>query len=124
MNNTIARVGESVSLIALIILLILFLNPFDIWMPSMMHTTLVGVIAALFLVLLLFMFGQEAKDERDMMHRMFSDRLALLAGVSVLMIALICTAITDQVKESPVVIALGVIALTKYVALQYARRYK
>lgn len=124
MNNTFARVGESVSLIILFLLLTLLLNPFDILMLSMMHTMLIGFVSVVFLAILLFMFGQTVHDERENVHRMFSDRLALLVGASVLMLSLIHSSITEKTEQSWVIITLGLMAVTKYVAMQYARRYK
>lgn len=124
MNNTFARVRESVSLIILFLLLTLLLNPFDILMLSMMHTMLIGFVSVVFLAILLFMFGQTVHDERENVHRMFSDRLALLVGASVLMLSLIHSSITEKTEQSWVIITLGLMAVTKYVAMQYARRYK
>jgi hypothetical protein len=124
MNNTVARIGESISLVVLTLLLVLLLNPFDFWMPSMMQKTLIGITFAVFLAVLLFIFGQEARDERDHVHRMFSDRLALLVGASILMISLIVTSLSEQGNQPWIIGALGAMALTKYLAMQYARRYK
>lgn len=125
-----AKVGESLGLVSLAVLLILLLNPFEFWMPTMMQRVLVALVFVVFLIVLLFVIGQDVQDERERMHRMFSDRIALLVGSSMLMISLIVSSISkavwQQCLESAfqpwVIIALASMALSKYVALLYARK--
>lgn len=124
MKHNHARIGESVSLIALSILLLLLLNPFHFWMPGMMEKMLIGITFVVFLVVLLFVIGQEVRDEREHVHRMFSDRMALLVGASVLMLSIIVCSIFEKPQQPWIIISLGSMAIAKYVAMLYARRYK
>jgi hypothetical protein len=130
MNHKHASAGESSSLIILIVLLLLLLNPFQFWMPTVMQTVLIALVFVVFLILVLFVIGRDVQDERERMHRMFSDRVALLVGSSVLIFSLIISSISkafwqhcmDTMFQPWVVISLSAMALSKYIALIYARK--
>jgi hypothetical protein len=124
MNNTYTRIGESASLIMLTLLLLLLLNPFEFWMPGMMEHMLIGITFVVFLAVLLFGIGQHVRDERELVHRMFSDRAALIVGASILMISIILCSIFRIPKDPWIIISLGSMALAKYIALTYVRWYK
>jgi hypothetical protein len=93
-------------------------------MPGMMEQILIAGTFVVFLAVLLFGLGQHIRDERELAHRMFSDRAALLVGASVLMLSIIVCSIFNISKGPWIYISLGSMALSKYIALMYARWYK
>ncbi|MBI3573991.1 hypothetical protein HY090_02990 [Candidatus Kaiserbacteria bacterium] len=79
----------------LVLLLILILNPYHFWMPTMAHMTLLGAAVVAFGLFASFMLRENAADERDGVHRMLAGRAAFLSGVGLLTIAIIYQSYTN-----------------------------
>jgi len=82
------RLLEVSVLVVLIVLSVVILNPLHLWMPSMMHMTVLGALLALFAALAAFVLREHAGDEREVHIRMFSGRIGYLAGAFVLVLAI------------------------------------
>jgi len=67
----------------LVVLLVLFLNPFEIWMPDMATMTMVAMLLVAFGVFAAFVVKEKARDEREEIHRMRAGRIAFLSGAAV-----------------------------------------
>lgn len=74
---------------ALVLLLILILNPFHFWMPTMAHMALLGVAVVVFGLFAAFMLGEDGGDEREGTHRMLAGRTAFLTGSALLILGII-----------------------------------
>ncbi len=86
-NNT--YLSEIIISIVLIILLVLFLNPFDFLMPPPLFSMLIIVLIALFGMFVAVVWKEGVRDEREGFHRMLAGRFAFLAGSSILVIGII-----------------------------------
>ncbi len=73
----------------LIVLLILFVNPFKFWMPSMMLLTMILALVVLFAVFASFVWREHSQDERESVHKMMAGRVAFLIGAGLLVVGII-----------------------------------
>lgn len=110
MTNTTIR--ESIVAAAFLMLLTLVLNPFGIWMPSMAHLAMLGVLLAFFGAFVAFVLRERAGDEREVMHRMLAGRNAFLAGTGVLIVGIVAGALRDKV-DSWLAFTLATVVLVK-----------
>lgn len=104
----------------LLILLGVFLNPWDILMPTkaaMMFTAIFLVAFALFAALL---WRERAADEREEFHFMRADRAAFIVGAGTLVLALSWEVFTHSISTG-VIAALAAMILTKLAVLSYSR---
>lgn len=108
-----------VSLI-LIVLLILFLNPFGFWMPTILLMMMVLGLAVVFSVFASFIWRENARDEREGLHKMMAGRFAFLAGTATLVIAIIVQSFRHEL-DFWLVLTLGVMILAKIIGLMYGR---
>ena len=119
MRNTI-----SISVAVLFLgLLVLLTDPFMLWMPMGVQM-LVLLLAAVFSgVWAGFVALEHGQDEREAAHVMYAGRVAYLAGLGVLTLALLWQGMTAHAIDVWVAAALGVMVLTKVVARRYLERY-
>ena len=107
-----ARMSEWLLAIAIIIALVLLINPFGIIMTStyiLMVLMLLGVAVIAFGV---FVWRERFHDEREEMHAMKAGRLSYFAGGMVLVTAIIVQTI-EHTLDMWLVIALAAMVLTK-----------
>ncbi len=116
-NNFLQEIFVS---LALIVLLVLFLNPFDFWMPN---TLLIMMIAGLIVVFALFanfIWRENAKDEREGLHKMMAGRIAFLAGTALLVIGIIVQSFEHEL-DFWLVFTLGTMILAKIIGIIYGQ---
>ena len=116
-NNSIKEILASIILIAL---LILFLNPFSIWMPNMISMLMVLALIIAFIIFASFIWKENAKDEREALHKMIADRVAFLTGTALLIIGVVVQSFKNKLDLWLVVI-LGIMILSKIIGLVYSR---
>lgn len=114
---------ELVVAIMLIVSLILVLNPYHFWMPSMMHKFVLGITVAVFGVFSSFILREQVVDEREATHRMLAGRVAFLSGSSMLVLGIIYQSLTYMV-DPWLVATLVVMILGKVSALIYSAENK
>ncbi len=117
-NNLLQEISVSV---VLIVLLILFLNPFGFWMPSVLLVVMVCVLVVVFAIFASFIWRENAKDERENLHKMTAGRTAFLSGTAVLVIGIIVQSFQHKL-DFWLVLTLGTMILAKIVGLIYSRR--
>lgn len=105
----------------LIVLLVLLVNPFDIFMPTMMEMLMVAVAGVLFLLFAGFFWKEQAADEREELHRFLAARFAYLVGAAILMIAILVQSFAHSL-DTWVVMALTAMLLAKVLGRVYAER--
>ncbi len=93
-NRNIKEITVSVVLIALLCLLA---NPFHIWMPSMVHMTIVALALGAFGLFASLIMKERANDEREGAHRMYAGRVAFLTGSIVLITGIITQSLTHSI---------------------------
>lgn len=116
-NNIIQEV--SVSLI-LIVLLALLLNPFDLWMPSALFMMIVLGLAVVFAVFVSFVWKENTRDEREMLHKMLAGRIAYLVGAGMLVLGIIVQSFSHEI-DPWLVLTFGVMILAKIAGIIYGR---
>lgn len=103
-----------------IVLLILLLNPFDFWMPNnILIMMLVGLIV-IFAVFAIFIWRESAKDEREILHRMFAGRVAYLVGTGMLVLGIIIQSFNHKL-DSWLVFTLGLMVLAKIMGIIHGK---
>lgn len=106
----------------LVVVLMCFVNPFDFWMPDAIHMSLLGVIVALFAVFAMFLWREDAADEREEMHRYIATRFAYAAGGGVLLVGIVVQAFAHAVDPWMPLALVGMV-LAKIAGRWYAARY-
>jgi len=104
----------------LIVLLVLFLNPFELWMPPLLIMMLVLAFIVMFSLFASFIWRENNKDEREGLHKMMAGRIAFLAGTATLVIAIIIQSFRHEL-DAWLVVTLGVMILAKIGGLLYGR---
>lgn len=120
MGNNIIKICVA---LGFVVLLVLLTNPFMAWMPPM------GLAAALLLAAVLmgvwigFVAHEGARDEREEVHRMRSGRMAYLAGLGMLTLALVVQGLRHDI-DPWISGTLAIMVVAKLVARLYADRYR
>ena len=112
-NNFLQEIIVSVVLIAL---LILFLNPFELWMPPILLMMLILGLIVVFGVFASFIWRENARDEREGLHKMMAGRFAFLAGTASLVIGIIIQSLKHEL-DFWLVLTLGIMILAKIIGL-------
>ena len=91
MKNNLAKktIGEFVTGIILLILLLVVLNPFHAWMPSMAVDVILALLLCSFGIFAAYILQERVVDEREERHRLLSGRIAFLSGSAVLIVGII-----------------------------------
>lgn len=105
----------------LIVLALFVLNPFDFWMPTMVHMIILVLLLVIFAFFATFLYREKPEDERDSIHRMRADRVAFLVGSALLTLGIILQSLTDSVNGWLVTTLVGMV-LSKLVSRIYSDR--
>ena len=97
--------------IALLVIAVLLLNPFNFWMPDMMVMCMLAVTLGLFGIFASFILREKMVDERDGLHRTLAGRNAFLAGAFVLTLAIVIQGYTHTVDPWLVVALIAMIVV-------------
>ena len=106
--------------VVLVVLLVLFLNPFDFWMPTTILMTMVFILVVAFALFVSFVWRENGGDERDILHRMLAGRMAYIVGTSVLVLGIILQCFQHNL-DPWLVLALGAMILAKVGGRVFAR---
>lgn len=101
--------------------LLLFLNPLGIWMPSAVVMTLLCILVILFLLFGSFLWNEKTQDERENFHKMLAGRIGYLMGSGILVTGIIFQEYTHTF-DPWLVYALSGMILGKIFALWYSRK--
>ena len=104
----------------LIILLVLFLNPFDFWMPT---TLLMMMVLGLVVVVALFasfVWRENHRDEREGFHKMMAGRIAYLTGTALLTLGIIVQSFNHEL-DSWLIFTLAGMIVAKVISFIYGR---
>jgi hypothetical protein len=105
----------------LLILLLCILNPFNFWMPDMMHITVLVLTLLAFGMFAGFVLRENVEDERDGVHRMLAGRTAFLSGTAILVVGIISEAFAGTVDKW-LILTLVVMVIAKIGARIYSDR--
>ena len=104
------------SVLAFFLLALADLIPF--WMPMMGEMIALLVVSVFMLIWVGFVMKEVAYDEREVVLKMKSGRIAYLSGLGILMVALIVQGFQHSI-DPWVAVALAVMVLTKLIARIY-----
>ena len=118
-NNIFAK--ETTIALILIVLLILFLNPFDLLMPPPFLSMLIIFLIAIFGIFAAVIWKEHARDEREQLHIMLAGRYAFLAGSTLLVIGIIIQSVQHRIDPWLIIALVGMI-LVKLIGLGYSQK--
>jgi hypothetical protein len=75
--------------ILIVLILVALMNPFMLWMPTMLQTTALVVVAALVIAYAGLVLAERGGDEREVAHRAAAGRAGFIVGIFVLTTALL-----------------------------------
>lgn len=113
------KLKESIAAVILIILAVLFLDPY---MLLMLEERTMYVVLALLVVFTLFagfVWKESARDEREAVHRMASARLAFLVGAGVLTIGIVTESLMRHHVDEWLIVSLVAMVVVKIISTAY-----
>ncbi|SRR5258708_1592217 len=116
-NNFLQEV--SVSLI-LIVLLVLFLEPFGFLMTNAFLMMMVAGLIVVFSLFASFVWRENVRDEREALHRFMTGRIAYLTGAGGLIIGIIVQSFKHSL-DNWLVFILGAMIFAKVIGSVYNR---
>ncbi len=105
---------------ALVVLLVFFLNPFDFWMPNTLLMMMVAGLIVVFALFAGFVWRENARDEREALHRLMAGRIAYLAGAGGLVVGIIVQSLQHNL-DGWLVVILGVMIFAKIIGVTYGQ---
>ena len=112
---------ETTIAVILIVLLILFLNPFNFLMPPPYLSMLIIFLIVVFGIFAAVIWKEHARDEREQLHRMLAGRYAFLTGSSILVVGIIIQSLQHAIDRWLIFALVGMI-LVKLIALGYSQK--
>lgn len=107
--------------VVLVLLLLLFVNPFEIFgMPTTSQMILLGIFTVLFMIFVAFVWREIPQDERESHHVFLAGRIAFLIGSGILVLGMV-TQMFSHSLDVWIPLALGGMILSKVVSLSYFR---
>ncbi len=112
------------SIVCILVILLLFLvNPFDVFMPTMMEMLVVAMAGLLFLVFAGFFWKEKALDEREELHRFLAARFAYLVGAGILMFAILVQSFAHHIDTWIIVALIGMLVAKVFGRVYAERKY-
>jgi drug/metabolite transporter (DMT)-like permease len=106
------RLSEWLLALAIIVALILVLNPFGIIMTSPYTLTVLMILGVAVIAFGAFIWRERYRDEREELHAMKAGRLSYFTGGAILVIAIMCETLAHTL-DPWLVIALAAMVATK-----------
>ncbi len=91
-------IKEIIVSVVLVILAVLFLNPFDFLMPDAVTMILIAIFLVVFAGFAAFVWHERVADEREAAHAAFAGRMGYLAGTGVLILGIVVQALEHQMS--------------------------
>ena len=82
---------------AVVILAVILVNPAGFWMPNMVTISLVLLLVVVFAVFAGFIWKEQTRDEREVLHRMMAGRIGYLFGAAALVVAIVVEGFAHRV---------------------------
>jgi hypothetical protein len=113
------NLSEIATVIAFLIILVLFLNPFGFWMPEPLTYMMIVAVVVVFALFAGLVLKNSTRDEREAAHQMKAGRIGYLSGVGVLVLAIAIEGVVLKEVDSWLVIALAVMVLARICTAWY-----
>ncbi len=115
-----SNLGEIVVSLAFIVLLALKLDPLDLLMPNKVQMSILALLVAAAGLYAGILFRQKARDEREALHLYRASRFAYVAGVALLVLAIVVQSFQGGTDRWLFYILAGMV-LVKLVILIWSR---
>ncbi len=113
---------EISAVLVLVVLLVLLVNPYDIWMPTMMNVMIITLLLVVFGLFASVILREGARDEREGVHRSLAGRYAFLVGSLILIGGISYQSFTHSL-DIWLPVTLVAMILTKIATHFYSDRY-
>jgi len=113
--------NETIIATILIVLLILFLNPFDFLMPPPFISMFIIILMTLFGIFVSIIWKEHVHDEREGFHRMLAGRFAFLIGSGILITGIIIQELRHKI-DPWLIYALAGMLIAKIVGVFYGKK--
>lgn len=113
-------ITETLTLIIIFVIAIIFLNPGHLAMPDTINSILIFGFILAFLIFAAFIIREKSSDERESLHILKAGRLSYLTGVGVLVLGIIFQALKHEV-DPWLVLAICAMTLSKIISRIYSR---
>jgi len=112
---------QELSIVALLLLLIIFLlNPFHFWMPDMMVMAAVASLVIIFGLYTVLLWREQPHDERESMHQLRAGRLAFFVGTLTLLFGM-SVQILRSTLDPWLPLTLGAMVVMKAISFMVSR---
>ena len=115
--------AEIILLSALLVLLVLLLDPLNIIMKLMLSGVIVTCLAVLYIAKVFIIVREEPQDERDLQHRFYSSWISYYTVSIILFVGVIVESLQGM-ADTWLIISLGGLFVTKLGSLIYLEIYK
>lgn len=113
---------DSILFVAVLVLLVLLVNPYMLWMPSGLEMMMVAGLIVVVVVLIGYVWREQARDERESLNRLIATRLGYTIGLLGLLVGVVVQIIQHDVDvwliSGLVVMVLGKLIGNLYVELR------
>jgi uncharacterized membrane protein len=113
--------SEALLGLAIVIALVLLINPFNFLMTSALTLTLIMILAVTVIAFAIFIWREKPHDEREALHGLMAGRISYLIGGSVLVLAIIVESVQHRLDHW-LAITLGAMVVTKLIVSAWIRR--
>jgi hypothetical protein len=120
MKDTYQEIGIAVALLAL---LVFFLNPLGLWMPDALVMMMALGLVVVFAVFAGFIWREHTRDERELLHRMIAGRVAYLVGAGVLVVGIVLQSLSHTL-DPWLILTLGAMVLAKIIGIAHSRTHR
>ena len=115
------HIQEGTLALAILVLLVLVVNPGHIWMPDMLAMTLAALLLLVVCWFGVFVWNERAADEREHLHKLLASRAAFLIGAGILAVGLLVQSLSHSV-DPWLAFSLGAMVITKVVRIRFVRK--
>lgn len=113
-------IGEIVISMLLFVILILFINPFNLLMPHILHPFMVPFLMVLFIIFTAFLWKEMPGDEREQSHKLLASRFSYFAIMATLIFSVIFESFRGEVDPF-LIISICIGLIVKIIGLIYSR---
>ena len=106
---------------AIVVALLLLINPFNILMTSALTLTLIMILAVTIIAFAVFIWREQPRDEREALYGLKAGHVSYFIGGGVLVAAIIVQAIQHRLDQW-LAVALGSMVITKLLVSTWIRR--
>jgi hypothetical protein len=106
---------------AIVVALVLLINPSNVLMPSAFTLTLIMILAVTMIAFAVFVWREQPRDEREALHGLKAGHISYFIGAGVLVTAIIVQVVQHELDQW-LAVALGAMVITKLLVSAWIRR--